>query len=77
MEKLTRSRVLQGRTEFCRALMGGDGARKFSPSCERSAIGVRQNHAGWERRSYPSNPPRPIAILRPLVPIKDSPATKD
>ena len=32
--KLTRSRVLQGGPGLRVALGGGDGARKFSPSCE-------------------------------------------
>ena len=38
---------------------GGNGVRKFSPSCED---GVKQNHAWQRQRPHPSAPPCPIAI---------------
>ena len=63
MGKLT-SKVLWGRVGICRAPGAGDGAIKFSPSCEAGwgGDGVRQNLAGWGRRPYPSDSLRPIAI---------------
>ena len=52
MGKLTRSRVLRDGAGFRGASRGGDGTRKFSPSCE----------AGQGRRPHPSDPPCPIVI---------------
>ena len=62
--KLTRSRVFKGGTGLRKTPRSRDEVRKFSQSCGmgRRGDGVRQNHAGWRRRPYPSDPPRPIAI---------------
>ena len=47
-----KNRILRGGAGLRGALRVGDGARKFSPSCE----------AGRGRRPHPSNSHRPITI---------------
>ena len=63
--KLTKSRVLRGEMGFCGTPRGGDGVRKFSPSCKVAGDGTRQNYARRGRRPNPSALPRPIAVSTP------------
>ena len=64
MGKLTRSRVLRGRASFRGAPRGGDGARKFSPSC-RAGRGWDKTKPCEMRAKTPSfwpDPPRPAPL---------------
>ena len=45
-----------------RALMGGDGVKKFPRHVEQGGNRARKIHAGRGRRSHSSAPPRSLAI---------------
>ena len=62
MGKLIKSRVLRDRAGLRRAPKGGDGVRKFPPSCRAERVWGKTKLCEAGATTHPLAPPHPIAI---------------